>query len=387
MKKIFVAIFVFTYMLFLFPINANAQTIHDYKIELDALEEKERQSQQSIKLTNAQIEKIVLEIDNIYVELANIVKEATAKEKEIIELGIEIDKKDVEIKKIMSAYQISNKDLFYLEYLFGATSITDFIIRYSITEQLTRYNNELITLMNENIETNIRIKKELAESEKQLKQKQITLEVKEKSLRNSSKELEDVYISVLDEIANARETIKMYEDAGCGEYEDLRSCAVKLIPPDTGFSLPLSFGYITSWYNPVLRTIYNKDGSIFLSRPHFGIDMSNSERTGSKVYAAANGKVVYSGYISSGGNYICIHHNIKGIGYTSCYAHLSVRNVRSGDFVTKNTIIGLMGNTGTDTTGPHVHFSIGKGLKYTDNSYAYINPTSVMTVPSSWRSR
>lgn len=40
--------------------------------------------------------------------------------------------------------QISEGDNVYLEYIFEATSFTDFIYRSAIVEQLTKYNDELI---------------------------------------------------------------------------------------------------------------------------------------------------------------------------------------------------------------------------------------------------
>ncbi len=381
MKKIISLVLLFFYVLFLFPVQSNAQTIHDYKLELDALEKKERQTQEEIKLTQQQIENLTAEINQIYIRLDEIVDETTAKEKEIIELGIEIEEKDEEIKKIMNAYQISSGDLFYLEYLFGATSITDFILRYSITEQLTRYNDELIDSMNQKIEENKQIKIELAEKEKELKVKQTALRTKEKTLRGSTEELSDVYIDILDEIENAREVIEMYEQAGCGEYENLNVCAVNLIPGDSELLLPLVTGYMTSAYSS-MRTVE----SLNYRAPHLAIDISNGEGRGSKVYAAANGKVFLSNYsYVGGGNRVCIHHNINGIGYSTCYYHLDSRSVSVGDIVSQNTVIGLMGSTGKYTTGPHVHFAVYKGLKnLTGVTATAINPASVISVPAKW---
>lgn len=54
------------------------------------------------------------------------------------------------------------------------------------------------------------------------------------------------------------------------------------------------------------------------------------------------------------GNAILIDH---GDGISSLYAHLSKINVKIGDSVDKNTIIGLVGVTG-HTTGPHLHLEI-----------------------------
>lgn len=387
MKKILSIFMLLTYLFFLFPIQTNAQTLGQYKLELDELERKEKETKEKLKFTEKEIEQLSSEIDNIYVELASIVGEITEKEKENVELQEEIDATDEEIKKIMSAYQISSGNSFYLEYLFGATTITDFIIRYSVTEQLTKYNDDLIKKMNKNIEENKKMQEELADKSEKLKNKQVSLSEKQGKLKYSINYLEDTYVSILDEIEDSREIIRLYEEAGCKDNEELTTCVVKTIPSDTKFLLPLETGYVTSKYQTTTRYVYDAKGRLVVYGPHLAYDISVSTGTGTKVYAAANGKVVYSGWIDTGGNYICIHHNINQIGYTTCYAHLSVRYVSKGDLVSQKTVIGLMGSTGKYTTGPHVHFSIGKGLRYVESKFAWINPTTVMSIPSSWTNR
>ena len=55
------------------------------------------------------------------------------------------------------------------------------------------------------------------------------------------------------------------------------------------------------------------------------------------------------------GRHIIIRHSD---GRKSYYLHLSVLRVKVGERVKGGDIIGLSGNTGTTTTGPHLHFSI-----------------------------
>jgi murein DD-endopeptidase MepM/ murein hydrolase activator NlpD len=88
---------------------------------------------------------------------------------------------------------------------------------------------------------------------------------------------------------------------------------------------------------------------------HQGIDIPLAE--GTKVYAAADGKVVAaqsgSGPMSYG-LYVRIKHSDK---YVTFYAHLSRIDVKVGQEVTKGQLIGLSGNTGF-STGPHLHFGL-----------------------------
>lgn len=90
---------------------------------------------------------------------------------------------------------------------------------------------------------------------------------------------------------------------------------------------------------------------------HQGIDIPLAE--GTKVYAAADGKVIaaQSGQgPRSYGLYVKIKHSDK---YVTMYAHLSRIDVSVGQQVTKGQLIGLSGNTGF-STGPHLHFGLYK---------------------------
>jgi peptidase M23-like protein len=79
---------------------------------------------------------------------------------------------------------------------------------------------------------------------------------------------------------------------------------------------------------------------------------------GTPVYAAAAGTIAYAGaghgQNAGFGNYIRIDHPD---GSRSYYAHLSQIGVSSGT-VTGGQEIGRSGNSGTHTTGPHLHFQV-----------------------------
>jgi murein DD-endopeptidase MepM/ murein hydrolase activator NlpD len=72
------------------------------------------------------------------------------------------------------------------------------------------------------------------------------------------------------------------------------------------------------------------------------------------IYAAAPGKVIYSGQMNIRGNTLFIDH---GQGVVSGYAHMQEFRVNAGDFVEQGQLIGLIGKTGR-VTGPHLHWDI-----------------------------
>lgn len=94
---------------------------------------------------------------------------------------------------------------------------------------------------------------------------------------------------------------------------------------------------------------------------HDGTDIAGCGY-GSPIYAAAEGRVVQSGYKYDNGQFITIQHPN---GYYSMYAHLCTgcRYVSEGQTVYKGQVIGGMGRTGA-ATGVHLHFSIWAGYPY-----------------------
>lgn len=100
-------------------------------------------------------------------------------------------------------------------------------------------------------------------------------------------------------------------------------------------------------------------------RFHYGLDLA--EPTGSPIYASFDGVVRISKYNRSYGNLIVIRHNN---GLETYYAHLSRRDVMSGDVVKAGDIVGLCGNTGR-SYGSHLHYEI----RYQGNA---MNPENVI---------
>jgi len=88
-----------------------------------------------------------------------------------------------------------------------------------------------------------------------------------------------------------------------------------------------------------------------------GIDFGCN--TGDKVWATADGHVILADGNANqvrGRNVIINHKD----GKQSHYLHLSVVDVRNGQHVKAGEVIGKSGNTGTTSTGAHLHFAIKK---------------------------
>ncbi|HSV96326.1 MAG TPA: LysM peptidoglycan-binding domain-containing M23 family metallopeptidase [Spirochaetota bacterium] len=117
----------------------------------------------------------------------------------------------------------------------------------------------------------------------------------------------------------------------------------------TGFTHPLHIGTTTSGFGS------RKDPFGDTMQFHRGIDIGCP--SGSRVHAARDGKVVFTGYQGGYGLLVILQHAHD---YYTYYGHLSRILVKNGDSVNMRNPIALSGNTGR-TTGPHLHFEVRKG--------------------------
>lgn len=109
------------------------------------------------------------------------------------------------------------------------------------------------------------------------------------------------------------------------------------------FAWPTRFGSLSSGFG-------SRNGTV-----HDGIDIAAPE--GTVIYAAGDGRVIYSDRIPGYGNIVILDH---GRGLTTVYAHNSRNDVREGDEVKQGQEIARLGQTGR-TTGPNLHFEVRQG--------------------------
>lgn len=369
------------------PEQGQAKTLQQLKDELQAMEEKYNKNEEQQKLTKQQMAEVQANIDKIKSEMKQINTDIENLTNEIAELEVSIKKKDQEIKDLVNFVQVSNGESAYLEYAFGAKSFTDFIYRISVSEQLASYNEELITSYNKMIKENENKKVELKEKNESLTKKQGELDAELSKLGSELNTLSETSVSIKEEIEKQKKMIQDYQEKGVQLHEDV-SKVVGFLPSNTAFYRPLVRGHVNSEWG----------GRAYGSGFHEGIDLSVSPTNNVPVYASANGVVAAIFHKNScGGNMVVVHHNVNGASYTTVYAHLLSITVSSGQYVTTQTQVGVMGGGpetwGYDgcTTGYHVHFSISTGLYGVDyKSWSTlisrsINPRSMVNFPAGLR--
>lgn len=351
--------------------------IEDLESKMTTQEEYERQREEA----RQRAKQYQTQITESFKNIEQYGEDIQASRKRIDELNTEISEKQKEIDELMSFFQITKGSNAYLEYIFGASTFTDFIYRTAIVEQLSNYNDELIDEMYRLIEEQKQVQKEL---EEKIKEEQKAVEEQKKllaSINVTISDLDDMYVDVEAEIKGIKEEIAYLQEMGCEMDEELADCLD--VPYASGFYKPLKSGRVTSEFGSRTDPITGE-----LNVTHKGIDIAVPDWT--PVYASAAGTV--SRIIrkaSCGGNIVYIKHQIDGEKFTTRYIHLSRIDVSVGDIVTMNTVVGLSGggwtadeNGGYDycTTGAHLHFEINVGWE----SIYPVNPRNYIYFPNRW---
>ena len=104
------------------------------------------------------------------------------------------------------------------------------------------------------------------------------------------------------------------------------------------------------FFSPVKGIITNKYNT---ENNHLAIDVVSKED--SPIMAILDGNVVFTGYTKETGNIIYLQHKNNIL---SVYKHVKNTLVKQGDYIKKGKVIATMGNTGTITSGPHLHFEL-----------------------------
>ena len=90
-----------------------------------------------------------------------------------------------------------------------------------------------------------------------------------------------------------------------------------------------------------------------LQEKHYGIDITLPEN--SPIYSVSEGRVIFSEWTAETGYVIIIEH-LNGL--ISSYKHNSSLSKSQGEYVSRGEVIGFSGNTGSLTSGPHLHFEL-----------------------------
>ena len=394
MKRLSSVILIALLAVFLIPINTEAKTLSDLRKEVEEANADLENKNNQIAANDAEVAEIKKKIADIESQISEIESETGILEQEIEESNNEIAEKSEQSKSLFQYLQVSEGENAYLEYIFGATDVTDMVYRMAIVEQLTEYNDKIMNELSQLVEENEQRKEELATKNKELEKLTDDLEAEQAKINAETAQIKDAMPSVEQQKKEGQKQIEYYENIGCGENENLNSCqkrydaahtssgsssiggAGNIMPPSaSGFYRPMVSGYVTqNWMNA----------------GHLGIDLSNTNKT-IEIYPIATGVVFAKYYDDYGALVLKIRHYVNGSYIYSTYAHLSAWYVNVGDIVTPDTVIGRMGDTGY-SVGAHLHLELttcdwhaGGGCTWSTYQRSTINPRQYIGLPSGLR--
>lgn len=201
-----------------------------------------------------------------------------------------------------------------------------------------------------------------------------TLEEEISNLQNQNK----TYKNTISELNSKLEILITFKDAGLSgqNVDDIRQLLE--LADNIPYGSPFKHGHkYTSMYG-------NRDESTFGGSPnghHKGVDIIPLRWSDKTILATANGEIVDFGYSEVMGKYIVFE---TSEGYRLKYAHLETifwqdleeRKVKNIP-IKKGEKLGIMGNTGTWSTGAHLHLEIHVYDSET-KTYKELNPWRII---------
>ena len=245
-----------------------------------------------------------------------------------------------------------NGQISYIDVLFGAKDMQDFLTRMDLLKRVIKYDYDLVKTVMDEMKEIESAQKELDKDQEELEpqvqdaedKKDVMLLKKRKQqklidkMKNDKVTLDRQYDELM---AASKEITKMIQQRQGGYAYDSGSYS----GGNGSMSWPI-LGPITS---PFGWRVHPISGS---RRFHSGLDIGGDY--GMAVHAAADGTVIYSGWISGYGNAVIIDH---GGGITTLYGHNQSLSVSVGQSVSRGQVIAACGSTG-NSTGPHCHFEV-----------------------------
>lgn len=303
--------------------------------------------EKQIKATEAEMAEIKGDITKLEAQIVVVKENLAAVEAEMAEQNENLN------KRLRAMYK--NGDVGLLEILLGSQDITDFMTNMDMVQRI--FDNDVKIL--EEIEEQHK-KVELQKKELEALQQQLIAE------RNREAEKQGTLTANRGEVASLKSQVAMDNkelakriDALNAEAESWIAKIQALQGDDTyaggKFGWPsASSKRVTSEYGYRLHPILK------VNKLHTGMDIGAA--AGTKVLAAAGGKVIQAGWNNSYGYVVMIDHGSKIV---TLYAHNSKLLVSTGDVVSRGQEIALVGSTGM-STGPHIHFEVRLDGKYQD---------------------
>jgi murein DD-endopeptidase MepM/ murein hydrolase activator NlpD len=343
-------------------------TLKDLRNSLKELQKKEADNKAKKQKTKEEINASIKKKNKTEEELEDTKEELNNLSIQVENTNKQVEDLKKETEELLVAKQKQSNQNLYANYITGASSITELIMRIDAITQITEASQGKLDNLELLINNSKKMDKKIGEYQKTLNKKIVEYEQLREDLEDELAEMELGAVSIGQEITAMKQLIKSYEMMGCKEDQDLLACASAA--NNTGWLRPIAKGKITSLYGKRVSPISGA------SSYHRGVDIGVPEK--SKVYATAAGTV---GAIirksSCGGNMVYVWTYVNNKPYTYVFMHLYSISVEVGQVVDVSTVIGLSGGGSTGirqggydrcTTGAHIHYGVASGGFYGSNN-------------------
>lgn len=331
-------------------LDQNNKDLKDKQGQVTEIKNEQKTLLSQIASLGTQINKLEIQIKALNNQINTCDAEIALTEEEIAEKEAEMEKQYNLLKtRIVAMYESGNISM--VDVLLGADSISDFLSKYYMMNEVSNFDNNLLNKMNIQKEEIAKLKSCLEEKKGMLEKNRNDVRTKNTELASSKK----VLSTKNTELENDKKALEESIDAILEESQKLTAEIIKLqgtskyAGGEMAWPLP-GFSTITSSYGMRMHP------TLKVYKLHTGVDISGANSYGKAIVAANSGKVIAAKYNVAYGNMIIIDH---GGGITTLYGHASKLVVKTGDIVTRGQIIAYVGTTGY-STGPHLHFEVRK---------------------------
>lgn len=420
-RKIAITMLVTIFTFFSIGFNSYATKLEEQK---KSVEKEKSQSQENLNQIQSEKKSVQQEVDSLNDSINEVQSELSDLEDEIEKLEESIKEKEDELEakqKLLDerlSYVYMNDSNPYLDILFK-DGIVKFISNYDMLTQIAEYDNNLINKVKE-------VKSELEADKEKLEESKAEIEVKKSDLEDKKKEREEKVKDLsadeqaeqtkiqekeaeLSKINNQiKEEQKKIEEERKKAQTKSETTSSRNNTTSSSSSSSSSSGTSSSssgissssnnsssssasmsWPTQITRRVNSiyapngRDDTVgYYGTKHKGVDIYAP--TGTPIYAAQSGTVVYvnySGYGGGWGLYVVIYHGTDSSGravYTR-YAHANsiASGISVGTKVTTGTVIMYAGSTGA-AEGAHLHFEV-----CLNNMYNQVNPCPYLGISNS----
>ena len=324
----------------------------DEKSALEQRFNREASLKQELTYLENRLQELQQEQERLAGEIASVEKEIAFAEAELAEAEEQLRKQEDVLKMRLRAIQ-QHGLVSYLEVLFVSSSFPDFLTRLHNLSMIANNDLNLIEAIQAERDLIQARRDELEEQKNGLEAMRSQVVANEKEIEQSTLDRVVILEQLQDEIAG---NLKANQDLE-NEAQQLDSLIRRLIAEsESQFS-----GLSGALHYPIEPPTWVSSGYGWRNDPfsgarawHGGIDLAPHNGAANYILAAANGKVIFSGWNGGYGNCIMIDH---GGGTVTLYAHMSSLLVNVGDIVSRGQRIARAGTTGY-STGVHLHFEV-----------------------------